>query len=156
MQSHLSENATVWNSEQGAFISAAHERLAEVLHEYNPYFSLTWIPPKNRDASDTKPFAILNSAPGRAPHIIRYLSEAEMLDTTGVLAWIFEGDLERNRPNDVFARIEARENAEKMLQLKARMEEAESREDFANWVFGEGAGHAGFYAKHNGQAYNRQ
>lgn len=155
METHLSENATVWNSEQGAFISSAHERLAEALHDYNPYFSLVWIPPKDRDSTDTKPFAILNSAPGRPAHIIRYLSENEMLDTTGVLAWIFEGDLSRNRPGDVFAKIEARENAAKLLKLKADMEQAESREDFADFLFGEGLGHAKFYAKHNGQAYNR-
>lgn len=155
METHLHQNAAVWNSEQGAFISQAHERFAEVLHDYNPYFSLTWVPPKDRDASDTKPFAILDSSPGRPPYVIRHLSEAEMLDTEGILVWLWEGDFSKHRPNDVFNRIEAREAAERLLKMKAEMEAQESREDFAEWLFGDGTGHAGFYAKHNGQTYRR-
>jgi len=155
METHLSENATVWDSATGAFISTAHQRLAEVLNEYNPYFSLVFIPPANRDATDTKPFAILDSSPGKPKHIIRYLSEREMENPSEIIGWIFNGDMSKHRPVDVFQRLENERVAKELLDLKAREEEAEAREDFADWVFGEGPGHAGNFAKHNGQTYRR-
>lgn len=119
MQTHLAETAGVWDSEQGAFINAKHQRMAEILHDYNPHFSLVWIPPKNRGALDLKPYAILSSPPHLAPHIIRYLSEKDMDDPVAVLAWIFEGDLSKRRPDDVRNMLEAKLAAEEAMKLKA-------------------------------------
>jgi hypothetical protein len=152
METHLKDAAGVWDSDSGAFISSKHQRLAEILHDYNPYFSLVWIPPENRDATDTKPFAILNSSPSRPQHIIRYLSEAEMNEPEKIMSWVFEGDLDRNNPQTVFARIEARDRAAKLFELKAKQEEAEAREDFAGFVFGSRSPNT---FRHNGQTYRK-
>jgi hypothetical protein len=135
MQTHLSESAGVWDSDSGAFISAKMQRMAEVLSDYNSNFSLVWIPPKNRDATDVKPYAILDSTPGIPQYIMRYLSEVEMSDPAAVLAWIFDGDLSKHRPVDIITRIENRENAERLLELRKEVDAAEDRQS-----------HVAFYA----------
>lgn len=153
----LAQNTAVWDSSLQCFISSKHQQLAEMVSDYNRFFSLVFIPPKDRDATDTKPYAILDSSPGLRPHIIRYLSVAEVDDPVKVIGWIFEGDMSRrsNRPIDVFQRMEAAENARKLVAAKAEMEAMEERVEKANWLFGEGAGHAGYYAKMDGRTYRR-
>ena len=152
MDTHLHENAAVWDSESGAFINQKHQTLAQVLHDYNPYFSLVWIPPKDRDETDTKPFAILDRSPNQHPYIIRYLSALEMENPADVLAWVFEGDLTKNRPSDVFSRMEARRVADELLVLKKREDELEDILEFGEYVFG---GRSPNFMKHNGQTYRK-
>lgn len=118
-------SAGTWNSEFKEFISDDHQRMAEVLEDLNPNLRLVFIPAKDRDASDTKPFAIAEYRPGQEPQIIRYLSMLEMQNPTEILAWCAAGDLVRNRPQDVLARIEREETMKELLELKKREDELE-------------------------------
>jgi len=123
METSLNRSSTVWNSDLGEFISDAHAHLAQVLQDYKPTLSLVYIPVKDRDETDTKPWAILDSPANMAPHIIRYMSDEEMQKPAEVLSWIFEGDLTKHRPDDVFARMEAKRAAEELMNLKKQEEE---------------------------------
>lgn len=123
METSLNRSSTVWNSDLGEFISDAHAHLAQVLQDYKPTLSLVYIPVKDREATDTKPWAILDSPANMAPHIIRYMSDEEMQKPAEVLSWIFEGDLTKHRPDDVFARMEAKRAAEELMNLKKQEEE---------------------------------
>lgn len=123
MTTALAHSSQVWNSDLGEFISDAHVHLAQVLNDYKPTFSLVYIPKADRDADDTKPWAILDSPANMPPHIVRYLSDAEMQRPAEVLAWIFEGDLDKHRPDDVFARMELKRQAEELMNLKKQEEE---------------------------------
>lgn len=134
----------------GCFVSDAHVHLAAVLRDYNPHFSLVFIPPKDRDETDTKPWAILDSSPAGAPYVMRYLSDDEMKDTNAILAWIFEGDLSKHRPADVFDKIKAREAADELLKLKEREEHLEDTADFADFLWNRSPKHT---IKHDGVTY---
>ncbi len=123
MTTALAHSSQVWNSDLGEFVSDAHVHLAQVLNDYKPTFSLVYIPQKDRDAEDTKPWAILDSPANMPAHIIRYLSDQEMQRPAEVLAWIFEGDLDKHRPDDVFARMELKRQAEELMNLKKQEEE---------------------------------
>lgn len=140
-----------WNSEFGAFISDAHVHLAGVLHDYNRNFELQFIPPKDRGATDTKPWRIVDNTPGVKSYVMRWLSDEEMKDTNAILAWIFEGDMSKHRPVDVFDRMQAKERADELLKLKKREEELEDISDFGDFVFGSRSPHT---FKHNGQTYH--
>jgi hypothetical protein len=152
MPSHLHEAAGVWDSESGAFISESHRRLAEVLHDYDPSLSLVWIPPKNRDATDTKPFAIMGSRPGFGPHIIRYLSDQEMGNPTEVLAWIFKGDTSKHRPGDILRSMEAKERAERLLNMKQQMDEREDQMQFVEYAVSDRSPN---FMRHNGKTFRK-
>lgn len=123
MSTSLAHSSQVWNSDLGEFISDAHVHLAQVLNDYKPTFSLVYIPKADRDADDTKPWAILDSPANMPAHIVRYLTDAEMQRPAEVLAWIFEGDLDKHRPDDVFARMELKRQAEELMNLKKQEEE---------------------------------
>ena len=123
MTTALAHSSQIWNSDLGEFVSDAHVHLAQVLNDYKPTFSLVYIPKADRDADDTKPWAILDSPANMPAHIIRYLSDQEMQRPAEVLAWIFEGDLDKHRPDDVFARMELKRQAEELMNLKKQEEE---------------------------------
>lgn len=148
MQTHLNESAGVWDSDSGAFINAKMQRMAEILSDYNSNFSLVWIPPKNRDATDTKPYAILDSTPGLAPYVMRYLSEVEMNDPAAVLAWIFDGDLSKHSPVDIMTSIQNRQNAEQLLYLKAEEDAAQDRIDHIAFYAGGGRNKLNYVREH--------
>lgn len=150
METSLNRSATVWNSDLGEFINEKHAHLAQVLQDYKPTLSLVYIPKQQRDATDTKPWAILDSPANMAPHIIRYLTDKEMEDPASVLSWIFEGDLDKHRPDDVFAKMEAKRAAEELMNLKKQ------EEDLADYLdlFEFAAKTNKHTWRHNGRTYN--
>jgi hypothetical protein len=148
---HLHENAQVWNSDLKCFVSTKHEQLAGILTDYNPYFSLVFIPEHDRDSTDSKPFAILDKSPGKPPHIIRYLTSHEVDNTQEVLSWIFEGDLTKHKPSDIFTRMESRERAAELIKTKASIEESEDKQEFMRYAF---AASSPNYLRHNGRTFD--
>lgn len=152
MRSHLHEAAGVWDSRSGAFLNADHQRLAEVLHDYDPTLSLVWIPPKNRDATDTKPYAIMGHNPRFGPHIIRFLSEEEMKDPASILAWVWSGDTSKREPGEILRGIEKREAAEQVLAMKKRLDEAQDVQDFVEFAVGDRSPH---FMRHNGKTFRK-
>lgn len=143
-----------WDSASGAFLNEDHRRMAEVLADYNPYFSLVWIPPKDRTAEDIKPYAILDSSPNIKPYVMRYLSEEEMKNPSAILSWIFEGDLNRNRPGDVLAKIEAEELARKLMDTKREHDILAAQEDLTAFMVSGGRDKK-HYIRHNGETLRR-
>lgn len=148
METHLGSSPVTWDSQMGCFISDKHVQLAGVLSDYNHYFSLIFIPPKDRAATDTKPWAILDRTPGRPPYIMRYLSDAEMENPAEVLKWVFEGDMSKHRPVDIFDRMQAAERAEQLLKLKEKEEHLADAQEFGEYLFRDNARH---YVRHNGR-----
>lgn len=152
MQTHLGQSASVWDSTLNCFISSSHQRVAQLVNDYNPYFSLVFIPPANRDATDTKPYAILDSSPARPPYVMRYLSLQEMENPIEIIEWIFNGDQSKHRPIDIFQRTLNREAAEQLIEMKKREEEKEDAHEFAEFVFGSKSKNTW---QHNGQTYRK-
>lgn len=149
METTLNRSSQVYNSDLGEFISEAHAHLAQVLNDYKPTLSLVYIPKKDRSADDTKPWAILDSPANLPPHIIRYMSDAEMQNPAEILAWIFEGDLSKHRPDDVFARMEAKRAAQELMDLKRQEEELADHMDLIDFAVRTNKN----TWKHNGRTY---
>jgi len=122
-------SAGSWNSDLGEFVSDDHQRLAEIIHDYNPAMSLLYIPQRDRAGEVSFPFAIKEEQLGAEPVIIRYLTADQMRRPNEILAWLFEGDLRKHRPQDVLARLEAEDLADKLLSLKKLEDETADRED---------------------------
>lgn len=149
METTLGKSSVVWNSDLNEFISEVHSHLAQVLNDYKPTLSLVYIPKKDRDETDSKPWAILDSPANLPPHIIRYMTDAEMQNPAEVLAWIFEGDLDKHRPDDVFARMEAKRAAEELMNLKKQEEELADHYDLIEFAARTNKN----TWKHNGKTY---
>lgn len=151
-QTNLHHSSVVWNSELGEFIDDRHIHLARILKDYKDTYELVYIPKKDRDATDTKPWAILEHHPKTGSHVVRYLSEVEMNDPAGVLEWIFNADLDRNRPQDVLQRIQNREAAEQLMEFKRQEEELEDKLDLVASIASGGRDKKSWY-RHNGVTY---
>ena len=145
-------NSHVWSSEVNEFISSKHQRLAEILNDYNEYFFLEYVPKRNRDTPDIKPFRIVSRVPNKPPHIIRYLSEQEMDNPLSILEWIFEGDVTKHRPDAVFERMEAKRIAADVWAQKQEDDEEEDRRDLLTQIVRGGRDRKNYF-RHDGVTY---
>lgn len=136
MPTNLTADALVWNAQLGEFINEDHSRMQRMLDEYTPgRYTLLYIPKAERTTSfeSTRPWAIAERQQG-AWEVIRYLTEADMTDPAAVLAWLYNGDLARHSPNDVFDRIELEEKLRQDLISRKHAEQAAERRDYAAFL----------------------
>lgn len=147
-------DAPIYSHEHGGFLSSKAARLQEILQDYNPYISLVFIPPKNRSAEDTHPYALLDSSPWRAPYIIRHITEVEIEDPAKILAWLFEGDLSKHSHVSIMAKQKIAEEAAKLVDLKRQEDDRLERQDLAASLLVGGRDHKNYY-RHNGKVFRQ-
>ena len=145
-------NSHVWSSEVGEFISTKHQRFAEILNDYDPDFFLVYVPKRDRDQGDTKPFRIVSKAPGRPSHVIRDISEAELENPQAILEWLFEGDVRKHRPDDIFAQMEAKRIAAEVWTQKQEDDEREDRRELLQQIVRGGRDRKNYF-RHDGVTY---
>jgi hypothetical protein len=136
----------VLDSETGHFISAEHQRVAEVISSYDPTLQLLWIPPEKRDLDESFPYALLHTPTnGQAPYIVRKVREVDM--NQGLIAWVFANDQVKN-PNDLNEFQDIQEAARRAL-IAAEIAEARAEKyDFAQSVL-----NGPNYYRHGGRKY---
>lgn len=115
-------------TDDGRWVSEDYERLARVVQEYDPQFQLRWIPPEHREnPEDNKNCYVVWDIITNTP--VFFASE---LDTPEqILARLFDSD---NKHGDVLKRIEAHNNAVKVLRMKEQMDIAEERQEKVAWL----------------------
>lgn len=147
-------DAPFYSKEFGEFLPSKAARLAEILHDYNPYLELRFIPRMNRDETDTHPFAIWDTSPwrGRGGYPVRHLSEQEINNPQEVLRWLFEGDLSKHGLSDIMARSKAKEMSEKIVKAKRDVEIAEERQELSAAIMTGGRDHKNEF-RHNGKIF---
>lgn len=128
----------VWDSTRNEYISSDHLRFAQLLNEYDPKFSLEYVPANERLSAaveeQAKPFRIVERTAAHGRQVVRYLSEADMNRPEEVLAWVWEGDLAKHRATDVLDKIALKERAERMLKLAKQRDEAEERQEMVAYA----------------------
>lgn len=152
-------DAPFYSQEFGEFLSSKAARLAEVLRDYNPYLELVFIPSSKRGDTDTRPFAIRDNSPwrlvGGEGYIVRHLTIEEADRPTEVLQWLFEGDLSKHGVSEIMARSQAKEAAEKLMNLKREQDIAEERKDLAEALLVGGRDKKNFF-RHGGKVFTNQ
>jgi len=111
---------------EGYFVSREHERIAEIIQDYDPTLRLVFIPPKDRNPDDPneKPFAVAHFPEDAAPYIAFFSDTCD----ERILERLFSNDLTKN---DVGAMLDASEAAKEAIKLKKQMEDLEYRADIA-------------------------
>lgn len=133
-------------TETGHWVNENYARLSEIINEYDPNLQLAWIPPEHRTVSDTKPYAVVHTNPANGKqYTMFFLTEDEMTRPDIILSRVFNGDIKNGA--DPLARLEAEERGKQLMELKAKMEEAEERQEFIASVVGSHK----HYFKHNGR-----
>jgi hypothetical protein len=156
METFLGQSPNVYNPDLGEFVREDHMHLAQVLKDLKPTYNLVYIPVKDRTTPEEKqkPWAILDRPDNLSEYVVRYLSEEEMKQPHKVLAWLFDGDIVRHGAENVLKRIEAEENAKKLLDFKRQEEELEDRIDYADFLF-TGGRDKKHTISHNGKKFER-
>jgi hypothetical protein len=115
-------------TESGHWVSEGFERLARIVYDYDPQFELRWIPPEHRTSlEDTaNPYAIWDTVTNT---LIFTASDRDTPED--ILTRLFQGD---NKHGNVLDRLEARNAAAKALEMKAKMDEAEEKREYAAWL----------------------
>ena len=111
---------------EGYFVSREHQRIAEIIQDYDPTLRLVFIPPADRNQNDPteKPFAVAHFPEDAAPYIAFFAEECDHR----ILERLFSNDLTKT---DVKSALEAAEAAQQAIKLKKELEEEEMRQDMA-------------------------
>lgn len=116
----------ILDPETGYFISEAHQRIAEIIKDYEPTLELVWIPPSKRNFNDTYPFAVVHRPVGKPEYVVRKLKENEV--DNRLLAWIFANDQERSNPIVMMDKLD---QANEIIKAKRHEEELAEQRDVA-------------------------
>jgi hypothetical protein len=156
MFSTLGQSAQVYNSDLGEFVREDHIRLAQILKDLKPTYSLVYIPEKDRtdEEEKKKPWAIIDQPDNLQEYVVRFLSEEEMKEPHKIIAWLFDGDVVRHGADNVLRRIESEETAKQLLELKRKEDELEDMIDYADFLF-TGGREKKHTIQHNGRKFER-
>jgi hypothetical protein len=119
----------VWDPSRGEFINSKHERIAEVIADYDDTLRLVYVPRAERSADEVYPYAVMCFPTDNAnqPYIIMRLAEEEVNET--VLARLWAGDLTKHNANEYLAKLDAANEALKMREeLDIQEQRAEMHE----------------------------
>jgi len=122
-------NGFNWDEETGHFLSAEHQRIAQVIHDYDETLELAWIPPKDRALNEKYPFAVIHRPDNAPPYIVMRLQETEV--DHRVVARLWNAD---NSNHNVLSAIEADEAARRALEMLRREEENLEAREKAAWA----------------------
>lgn len=127
--SELATTSVRWHEETGHFLSKEHQRIAQVIHDYDPTLELAWIPPENRTLQDTHPFAIIHHPVGQPSYVVMRLKENEV--DHRVIGRLWRNDVQNGNVLDAIEKDEAARNAVEYLRREEEMEEAR---EMAAWM----------------------
>lgn len=117
-------------TENGRMVDSEVERIAAIIKDYDENLELAWVPPEKREANEEFPFAVLYHNPntGRT-EVALTLRETEI--DHRVLARLFSND---NHKANVLDAIENEEAARRLVDLKRQQDEAEEKQELAEWM----------------------
>lgn len=108
------------------FVSAEHQRIAEIVNDYDPDLFLAFIPEAKREPGD-HPFAVIHRPVGRPEYIAFYADKCD----ERILERLFMNDLTKH---SVIDQLEAKDRARKAVEFKRQMGEAEARKDLVQHI----------------------
>lgn len=112
------------------FVSQKWMFLAEMIQDYNPSLELRWIPPDKRSNQDRdKPYMVVHQDKHGKDYVVLYASELDQPEE--VLERIFLSDMKNG---NVLTRMEARNSAKKLFEMREKEEQLAEQEEFTRWL----------------------
>jgi hypothetical protein len=149
------QGGKVWSSELGEFVDQRHIILAGMLQDYDPRFSLAYLPAAQQGAfGQFKPFMIQERTNDGHLVDIRGLTHAEMEDPGAILAWVALGDVRKRGVDTVYAEIEFKRLADEAMKQRQLEEERADRMEMMETLARGGRDRKHFF-RHNGQTFRR-
>lgn len=121
-----------YDTDSGHFISGKHQRVAEIINEYDSDLFLAWIPPENRDETDVFPYVLIYFEPNGNGNAVSYWTEAELDER--ILEHVFENDFKKHSPNEIFDRMTAKNLARDLLTNKEIEDRYQEKLEFPKFL----------------------
>lgn len=121
--------AYLLDAESGSALSVKHQRIADIISDYDPSLELAWIPPRDRTAFDKEPFAIVHNMSNGNRYVVMTVPEDEVDER--LVAKLF---MINNVNGNVLDRVEALDAAARVVKLKEKMERDEEARELAHSV----------------------
>lgn len=115
-------------SNDGTWISERHQRIAEILRDYDPKLQLQWIPPGRRNEKD-EPFRVVCFPPNHHPYLVCTAMEAD----ERLLATIFQADQKKNGGN-ILSWLDNYNSAQKIYNAKVNHERRQEQHEMAQAI----------------------
>lgn len=117
-------------TDQGYFVSEQHQRVAQIVNDFDRNLEVQWIPPDQRSTltEQAKPFRIVHNGSGKAEgqaYVVMDLAEAEM--NGSVIERLFQSRVDKH---DIPAQIKAQHDARRLVRLKELEDEQAATRDF--------------------------
>lgn len=141
----LTRNGNIHVAVQEAFVSEKHRRVAELLHEYDKYLELHWIPPGSRGQYDVAPWAVVHNPPNMDAYTVFYAEDAD----ERLLARVIRAD---NMHKDVLTEMEAQNKAREALKMHEDRENRQEAHELAAAVLRSGK----YHYKHGGVDFGNE
>lgn len=127
--SALLGNQYHYNDKAGKFIHSKHERLAEIVSDYDPELDLVYIktqvPPEPQ-------YAVIHWVGSDEYFIVSWWREDELDDR--ILVSLFENDFRKHHPDEIFDRMQAQNLAREMADAKQHEDEIAEGWEFGQWA----------------------
>lgn len=125
-------NNYVLDPDSGQWVNAEHQRIAELINDFDDTLTLAWIPPAARTSADTRPYAVMQDHPELPePYVVMYLAEDEL--DHRVIARLYQARMAAS--GNLEAELEAARMAQEALEAKKRLDEAEEAADKARFLW---------------------
>jgi hypothetical protein len=121
-----------YNEEAKRFVNAKHERIATIIHEYDPRLALAWIPPESRDPVDVFPYCVVYFHDDGSDQVVFYLTEAELDER--VIARLIANDFDKRDPDIIWKEMQASQMAAQLMEEKRIEDEAAEKWEFGEWA----------------------
>lgn len=122
-------NTVIFDPDSGRALSVEHQRIAEIIQDYDPKLRLVWILPEDRQLNEQHPFAVVHSPDNAPEYVVMRLRESEV--DHRILARLWGSD---DKNGNVLTRIEAEESARRAVELKKQQDEIEEAKEMAAWM----------------------
>jgi hypothetical protein len=115
----------------GRLVDPGLMRLSEIIQDYDPWLELRWIPPEQRTREDRAPYCVVDARDGKKEYIVFHFTEIEASNPADILARVFQADMQQG---DILDRMEARNTAAKLMEMKEHMDTEDLKKDFAAFL----------------------
>lgn len=138
MDQSLSNHALLGNnykfdSKTGTTIDTRHQRLAEIVSDYDPHLSIAWVPGNVRGPEDIYPWALMyNGSAGEESYMVCNFTEEEANHPGFILGRIFQNDAAKH--GNILDEMDARNRAIEIERAKKREDEIAEKKELAKAI----------------------
>jgi hypothetical protein len=130
----------------GNFVSVEHQRIAEILKDYDSSLELVFIPLEQREGLDDFPFAVYYNPKVGERYVVRRVRQQDMNEN--LVAWAFANDQNHHTLDSILSAHDAANEAVRLKKKVQYEEDKAARLEFTKSVL-EGKN----YYRHNGKTY---